>query len=66
MAVELVETSRLWARTVAPITAEQVEQVGGHLLKRHYSEPRWSARGGQCVADERVTLLGVRSWRSGW
>lgn len=59
MAVELVETSRLWARTVAPITAEQVEQVGGHLLKRHYSEPRWSARGGQCVADERVTLLGV-------
>lgn len=59
MAVELVETSRLWARMVAPITAEQVEKVGAHLLKRHYSEPRWSARGGQCVADERVTLLGV-------
>lgn len=59
MAVELVETSRLWARTVAPITADQVEQVGGHLIKRHYSEPRWSARGGQCVADERLTLLGV-------
>jgi ATP-dependent helicase HrpA len=59
MAVELVETSRLWARTVAPITADQVEQVGSHLIKRHYSEPRWSARGGQCVADERLTLLGV-------
>lgn len=59
MAVELVETSRLWARTVAPITAEQVEAVAGHLLKRHYSEPRWSAKGGQCVASERVTLLGV-------
>ncbi|MBA3021176.1 ATP-dependent RNA helicase HrpA [Propionicimonas sp.] len=59
MAVELVETSRLWARTVAPITAEQVEQVGGHLLKRHYSEPHWSANGGQCVAYERVSLLGV-------
>lgn len=59
MAVELVETSRLWARTVAPVTAEQVEAVGAHLLKRTYSEPHWSARGGQCVAYERVTLLGV-------
>ncbi len=59
MAVELVETSRLWARLVAPITAEQVEDVAGHLLKRHYSEPHWSAKGGQCVAYERVSLLGV-------
>ncbi len=59
MAVELVETSRLWARTVAPISAEQVEAVAGHLLKHTYSEPHWSAKGGQCVAYERVTLLGV-------
>jgi ATP-dependent helicase HrpA len=59
MAVELVETSRLWARTVAPVKAEWIEQVGGHLLKRSYSGPRWSASGGQAVADERVMLLGV-------
>jgi ATP-dependent helicase HrpA len=59
MAVELVETSRLWARTVAPITAEQVEEVAGDLLKRRYSEPHWSAKGGQCVAYETVSLLGV-------
>ena len=59
MAVELVETSRLWARTVAPVTAEWIEAVGEHLIKRTYSEPRWSASGGQCVADERVSLLGV-------
>ncbi|WP_282005441.1 ATP-dependent RNA helicase HrpA [Propioniciclava sinopodophylli] len=59
MAVELVETSRLWARTVAPVTAEQVEEVGTHLITRQYSEPRWSVSGGQCVADERVSLLGV-------
>ena len=59
MAVELVETSRLWARTVAPIEADWVEAVGAHLLKRNYSEPHWSAKGGQCVAYERVTLLGV-------
>ncbi|QLQ15628.1 MAG: ATP-dependent RNA helicase HrpA [Micropruina sp.] len=59
MAVELVETTRLWARTVAPIRPEWIEEVGAHLLKRTYSEPRWSARGGQVVATERVTLLGV-------
>ncbi|MBK8462720.1 MAG: ATP-dependent RNA helicase HrpA [Nigerium sp.] len=59
MAVELVETTRLWARTVAPVEAAWVEQVGEHLLTRSYSEPRWSARAGQCVATEKVSLLGV-------
>ncbi|MFT3969942.1 MAG: ATP-dependent RNA helicase HrpA [Micropruina sp.] len=59
MAVELVETTRLWARTVAPIEESWVEEVGSHLLSRSYSEPRWSARSGQVVATERVTLLGV-------
>ncbi|MFT3875008.1 MAG: ATP-dependent RNA helicase HrpA [Propioniciclava sp.] len=59
MAVELVETTRLWARTVAPIEAAWAEQVGEHLLTRSYSEPRWSARAGQCVATEKVSLLGV-------
>ena len=58
-AAELVETSRLWARTVAAITAEQVEEVGQHLLKRQYSEPHWSARSGSVLAYETVGLLGV-------
>ena len=59
VAAELVETSRLWARTVAGITAEQVEEVGQHLLKRQYSEPHWSARSGSVLAYETVSLLGV-------
>ena len=59
MAAELVETSRLWARTVAGISAEQVEQVGGHLVKRNYSEPHWSARSEAVMAYETVTLFGV-------
>ncbi len=59
MAAELVETSRLWARGVAAIEPEWVEEVGGHLIKRSYAEPHWSKRGGQCVAYETVTLLGV-------
>ena len=59
MAAELVETSRLWARTVTGISAEQVEHVGGHLIKRNYSEPHWSARAAAVMAYETVTLFGV-------
>ncbi|HUP85419.1 MAG TPA: ATP-dependent RNA helicase HrpA [Acidimicrobiales bacterium] len=59
MAGELVETTRLWARTVARIQPQWVERVGGHLVKRSYSEPQWSARRGAVVASERVTLHGL-------
>jgi ATP-dependent helicase HrpA len=59
MAAELVETTRLWARTVAGIEPAWVEEVGGHLLRRTHSEPHWSARSGSVVATEKVTLLGV-------
>ncbi|MDQ2781064.1 MAG: ATP-dependent RNA helicase HrpA, partial [Actinomycetota bacterium] len=59
MAGELVETSRLWARTVARIDPTWAEEVGAHLVRRSYSEPRWSAKQGSAVATERVTLYGV-------
>lgn len=59
MAVELVETSRLWARMVAAIAPEWVEEVGGHLLKRSHSEPHWSSSSAGVVAFEKVTLLGI-------
>lgn len=59
VAVELVETSRLWARTVAEIEPEWVEQIGGHLLKRNYGEPHFAASRGNVVASEKATLLGV-------
>ncbi len=59
MAAELVETSRLWARTVAGIDPAWAEQAAGDLVTRTYSEPRWSKRRGSAVATERVTLFGV-------
>ncbi len=59
MAAELVETSRLWARTVARIDPEWAEQLAPHLVQRTFSEPRWAARRGAAVATERVTLYGV-------
>jgi ATP-dependent helicase HrpA len=59
VAAELVETSRLWARTVAAIEPEWVEPVAAHLVKRSYSEPRWSRAQGSAVATEKVTLYGI-------
>ena len=59
MAGEIVETTRLWARTVAPITAAQVEEVGAHLIKRTYAEPHWSTRQAAVLAYETVSLFGV-------
>ncbi len=59
MVAELVETSRLWARTVARIEPRWAEELAGHLVKRTYSEPQWDARRGAAVAYEKVTLHGV-------
>ncbi|MBO0805338.1 MAG: ATP-dependent RNA helicase HrpA [Nocardiopsaceae bacterium] len=59
VAAELVETSRLWSRTVAAIEPEWVEPVAAHLVKRAYSEPRWSKKRGAAVATEKVTLYGI-------
>jgi ATP-dependent helicase HrpA len=59
VAAELVETSRLWGRLVASIEPEWVELVAQHLIKREYSEPRWSKKRGAVVATEKVTLYGI-------
>ena len=59
MAAELVETSRLWARTVARIEPEWAESLAGNLVRRSYSEPRWDARRGSVLATEKVTLFGL-------
>ncbi|TCK64461.1 ATP-dependent RNA helicase HrpA [Curtobacterium sp. PhB136] len=59
MAAELVETSRLFARTAARIDPVWTEQLAGDLLKRTYGEPHWEKKQGAVVAYERVTLFGV-------
>ena len=59
VAFELVETSRLWARTAAEVKPEWIEQVGAHVITRTVSEPRWSTRTATVIASERLTLFGV-------
>nr|WP_321237789.1 ATP-dependent RNA helicase HrpA [uncultured Tolumonas sp.] len=59
MVAELTETSRLYGRTAARIQPEWIEPLAGHLLKRSYSDPRWSKKAGAVLASEKVTLYGV-------
>ncbi|MGQ4536070.1 ATP-dependent RNA helicase HrpA [Dermabacteraceae bacterium P13264] len=59
MAAELVETSRLFARTVAKIDPAWAEELGTHVVKRSYSEPFWSSKRACAMAHEKVTLYGV-------
>ncbi len=59
MSAELVETSRLFARTNAAIDPAWAEPLAGDLAKRSYSEPHWEKKQGAVVAYERVTLYGV-------
>ncbi|MGW9114577.1 ATP-dependent RNA helicase HrpA [Microbacterium sp. NPDC055683] len=59
MAAELVETSRLFARTAAAIDPAWAEALAGDLAKRQVSEPHWSKDSGAAIAYEKVTLFGV-------
>ncbi len=59
VAAELVETSRLYARTVATINPQWLEKLAGNLCRYSYSNPHWSKKTGQVVAMEKVTLFGL-------
>ena len=59
VSAELVETTRLWARTNAAVDPAWVEDAAGHLVKRNFAEPHWERRRGSVVAAERVTLYGL-------
>ena len=59
MTAELVETSRLFARTVARIRPEWVEPLAKDLLTRVYSEPTWNSSRGAAYVQEKVMLYGL-------
>jgi ATP-dependent helicase HrpA len=59
MAAEIVETTRLFARTCAPINSEWIEAIAPHLLSHAYDDPFWSANSARAMTNERVLLLGL-------
>ena len=59
VAGEVVETSQLFARTVAGINPEWVIELGAHLCQFRYTEPHWSAKAGRVLVLERVLVSGL-------
>jgi ATP-dependent helicase HrpA len=55
----MVETSRLYARTVAAIEPEWIEALGDHICQRTFTEPRWDRKAGRVLVRQRVTLFGL-------
>jgi len=59
MAAELTETTRVYARTIASIEPEWIEELAAHLVTRTHFEPHWERKSGQVVAFEQVSLFGL-------
>ena len=59
VAAQLLETSRLFAHTVAKIEPDWVLASAEHLVKRNYFEPHYDARAGQVMAYEKISLYGL-------
>lgn len=59
MAAELIETSKLFAHTVAKIEPEWALAAAEHLVKRQYFEPHYNSNSGQVMAYEKVSLYGL-------
>ncbi len=59
ISAELVETTRLYARSCARIEPEWIEQVAGELCKRTVFEPHWEKRPAAVMAYEQLTLYGL-------
>jgi ATP-dependent helicase HrpA len=59
MAMELVDTTRLWARRIARIDPAWVEQVAPHLCTRRYGDGHWDDPHGAVYAKETVLCGGL-------
>ena len=59
MASEIVETTRIYARTCAKLDPRWLNDIGQHILKFSHSEPFWNQESGRVMVRERVRLYGL-------
>lgn len=59
VAGELVETSRLFLRTLAEIQPAWVAELGAHICTLVHENPHWSRKAGRVLAREKVCLGGI-------
>ena len=60
VAGEIVETSQLFARTVAGINPEWIIELATHLCKTNFNNPHWSVGAGRVMVEEKTTLYGLQ------
>ena len=59
VAAELVETTRLFGRSIAAIEPQWLERIGAHVIKTQLLEPHWEKKAAEVIALERATLYGI-------
>jgi len=59
ISAELIETSRLFAHTIAQIKPEWVIDSAKHLCKYNYNSPRYDSRTGSIKAQRKTLLYGL-------
>ncbi|HEY0944467.1 MAG TPA: ATP-dependent RNA helicase HrpA [Opitutaceae bacterium] len=59
MAAEIMETSRLYARTCARLDPQWALELGAHLVKVAHSEPFWNVDAGRVMVKQRTRLYGL-------
>ncbi|MBS1214006.1 MAG: hrpA, partial [Proteobacteria bacterium] len=59
LSAEQVETTKVYARTVAKIDPEWIERCCAHIVKRHHYEPHWEKKAGRAAIFERLTLFNL-------
>ncbi len=59
MAGEVVQTSQLFARTVARVDPAWIVELGVHLCRFRHTEPHWSLKAGRVLVRERALLHGL-------
>ena len=60
IASEFIETTQMFARTLAAIEVDWLEGLGGELCKHSWSDPHWEKKSGKVLALERVSLFGLQ------
>lgn len=59
MAADLVDTTKLYARTAAEIDVEWIESLSLHLVEHHHTDPYWDTKLSRVNAHERISLYGL-------
>jgi ATP-dependent helicase HrpA len=59
ISAEIMETSRLFARTCARLDPAWALDLGAHLVRVSHSEPSWDAEKGRVMVKQRTRLYGL-------